>query len=276
MASQRIRVAYLGPEATFTHEAAVRHFGDTAEFIPVSDIVGIFDETEAGRADAGVVPIENALEGAVNITLDRLFGSSLRVVGEVILPIDIHLLTRAKSLDAVERVLSQYHAVAQCRRWLRENLPDVQIEEVASTSLAAKMAAESENLAALGSRMAGAHYGLTVLVEKLDTERINVTRFFVLGHEVPPPTGRDRTSIIFTLPNEAGALYRAFEPLAERGINMTKIESRPSRQKAWEYVFFMDLEGHTEDKTLAEGLSALQERTDFMRVLGSYPAGNED
>ncbi|MDA1001370.1 MAG: prephenate dehydratase, partial [bacterium] len=248
MENRRIRVAYLGPEATFTHEAAVRHFGKGADFIPVSDIVGIFDEAESGRVDAGVVPIENALEGTVNITLDRLFRSSLRVVGEVSLPIDIHLLTRAKSLEAIERVMSHYHAVAQCRRWLRENLPGAQIEEVASTALAAKMAAESENLAALGSRMAGAHYGLRVLVEKLDTESINVTRFFVLGHEVPPPTGKDRTSIIFTLPNEAGALYRAFGPLAERGINMTKIESRPSRQRAWEYVFFMDVEGHAEDK----------------------------
>ncbi|MEK6710963.1 MAG: prephenate dehydratase, partial [Nitrospinota bacterium] len=267
------RVSYLGPEATFTHEAALRHFGPGAEFLPAGSIAAVFDEVEAGRAAQGVVPVENALEGTVNVTLDRLIDSPLVITGEVRLPIDIHLLTLASGLRGIRRVLSHPHAVAQCRRWLGENLPEAEVEEVASTSLAAQLAAKDAALAALGSRLAGERYGLRLLVEKLDTESINVTRFFVLGRAPAPRAPRSRTSLLLVVRNEPGSLFRALAPVAEGGVNMTKIESRPSRRKAWDYVFFMDVEGHAEAPPLAGCLARLRGQVEYLRVLGSYPAG---
>ena len=217
------------------------------------------------------MPIENAIEGTVNITLDRLLESPLLVEGEIRLPIDIHLLTNAGSVREVERILSHPHAVAQCRRWLRENASGVKTEEVLSTSLAAKMAAGDSRLAALGSRLAADHYGLKILEEKLDSESINVTRFFVIGTEKPERAAHSKTSLLFGLPNESGALHKALEPIAERKLNMTKIESRPSRKEAWEYVFYMEIDSRSEDEAIAQGISELKNRVDFIRVLGSYP-----
>ena len=267
-----IRVSYLGPEATFTHEAALRHFGKEAEYLPADSIAAIFDEVEVGRADRGVVPVENALEGTVNVTLDRLVDSPLIIAGEVRLPIDIHLLTKAEGMRDIRRVLSHPHAVAQCRRWLQKHLPGVAVEEVASTSRAAREASLDPSLAALGSRIAAGHYGLKVLAEKLDTESINVTRFFVLAKEPVPKKGRARTSLLFVVKNEPGSLYRAMGPIAGAGVNMTKIESRPSRRKAWDYVFFMDVEGHAGEPPLAGCLECLRGEVEYLRVLGSYPA----
>lgn len=265
------RVSYLGPEATFTHEAAILRFGEEAALTPVQSIDAVFDEVEGRRSRWGVVPIENAIEGTVNITLDRLLGSSLLVEGEIRLPIDIHLLTNAGSIEEVERILSHPHAVAQCRRWLRANASGVKIEEVLSTSLAAKMAAEDPGLAALGSRLAAEHYGLKIMEEKLDSEIINVTRFFVIGTEKPEQAAQSKTSLLFGLKNESGALYKALAPIAERELNMTKIESRPSRKVAWEYVFYMEIDGFAEDEAIAKGILELTNLVDFVRVLGSYP-----
>lgn len=265
------RVSYLGPEATFTHEAAILRFGEGAALTPVQSIDAVFDEVEGRRSRWGVVPIENAIEGTVNITLDRLLGSSLLVEGEIRLPIDIHLLTNAGSIEEVERILSHPHAVAQCRRWLRANASGVKIEEVLSTSLAAKMAAEDPGLAALGSRLAAEHYGLKIMEEKLDSEIINVTRFFVIGTEKPEQAAQSKTSLLFGLKNESGALYKALAPIAERELNMTKIESRPSRKVAWEYVFYMEIDGFAEDEAIAKGILELTNLVDFVRVLGSYP-----
>ena len=265
------RVSYLGPEATFTHEAAILRFGEGAALTPVQSIDAVFDDVEGRRSRWGVVPIENAIEGTVNITLDRLLGSSLLVEGEIRLPIDIHLLTNAGSIEEVERILSHPHAVAQCRRWLRANASGVKIEEVLSTSLAAKMAAEDPGLAALGSRLAAEHYGLKIMEEKLDSEIINVTRFFVIGTEKPEQAAQSKTSLLFGLKNESGALYKALAPIAERELNMTKIESRPSRKVAWEYVFYMEIDGFAEDEAIAKGILELRNLVDFVRVLGSYP-----
>ena len=265
------RVSYLGPEATFTHEAAILRFGEGAALTPVQSIDAVFDDVEGRRSRWGVVPIENAIEGTVNITLDRLLGSSLLVEGEIRLPIDIHLLTNAGSIEEVERILSHPHAVAQCRRWLRANASGVKIEEVLSTSLAAKMAAEDPGLAALGSRLAAEHYGLKIMEEKLDSEIINVTRFFVIGTEKPERAAQSKTSLLFGLKNESGALYKALAPIAERELNMTKIESRPSRRAAWEYVFYMEIDGFAEDEAISQGISELKNLVDFVRVLGSYP-----
>ncbi len=265
------RVSYLGPEATFTHEAAILRFGEGAALTPVQSIDAVFDDVEGRRSRWGVVPIENAIEGTVNITLDRLLGSSLLVEGEIRLPIDIHLLTNAGSIEQVERILSHPHAVAQCRRWLRANASGVKIEEVLSTSLAAKMAAEDPKLGALGSRLAADHYGLKIMEEKLDSEIINVTRFFVIGTEKPERAAQSKTSLLFGLKNESGALYKALAPIAERELNMTKIESRPSRKVAWEYVFYMEIDGFAEDEAITKGISELRNLVDFVRVLGSYP-----
>jgi chorismate mutase/prephenate dehydratase len=265
------RVSYLGPEATFTHEAAILRFGEGAALTPVQSIDAVFDDVEGRRSRWGVVPIENAIEGTVNITLDRLLGSTLLVEGEIRLPIDIHLLTNAGSVEEVERILSHPHAVAQCRRWLRANASGVKIEEVLSTSLAAKMAAEDPGLAALGSRLAAEHYGLKIMEEKLDSEIINVTRFFVIGTEKPEQAAQSKTSLLFGLKNESGALYKALAPIAERELNMTKIESRPSRKVAWEYVFYMEIDGFAEEEAIAKGILELRNLVDFLRVLGSYP-----
>ena len=265
------RVSYLGPEATFTHEAAILRFGEGAALTPVQSIDAVFDDVEGRRSRWGVVPIENAIEGTVNITLDRLLESPLLVEGEIRLPIDIHLLTNAGSIEQVERILSHPHAVAQCRRWLRANASGVKIEEVLSTSLAAKMAAEDPGLAALGSRLAAEHYGLKVFAEKLDSEIINVTRFFVIGTEKPEQAAQSKTSLLFGLKNESGALHKVLAPIAERELNMTKIESRPSRRVAWEYVFYMEIDGFAEDEATAKGILELRNLVDFVRVLGSYP-----
>ncbi len=265
------RVSYLGPEATFTHEAAILRFGEEAVLTPVESIDAVFDEVEGRRSRWGVVPIENAIEGTVNITLDRLLESPLLVECEVRLPIDIHLLTNEDSIENVERILSHPHAVAQCRTWLRENASGVRIEEVWSTSLAAKMAAGEPKLAALGSRLAAEYYGLKIFAEKLDSEIINVTRFFVIGTEKPERGERSKTSLLFGLKNESGALYKALAPIAGRELNMTKLESRPSRKVAWEYVFYMEVDGFAEDEAIAKGISDLRGLVEFIRVLGSYP-----
>lgn len=265
------RVSYLGPEATFTHEAAILRFGQGAVLAPEPSIDAVFDETESRRSRWGVVPIENAIEGTVNVTLDRLLESPLSLAGEVRLPIDIHLLTNAASMGEVERILSHSHAVAQCRGWLREKAAGIRVEQVASTSLAAKMAAADARLAALGSRLAARRYGLRILEEKLDSESINVTRFFIIGAERPECGAHSKTSLLFGLKNESGALYNALAPIAERKLNMTKIESRPSRKKAWEYVFYVEIDGHLEDAEIAAGIRDLETRVASLRVLGSYP-----
>ncbi len=265
------RVSYLGPEATFTHEAAILRFGEGAALSPAQSIDAVFDEVEGRRSRWGVVPIENAIEGTVNITLDRLLESPLLVECEITLPIDIHLLTNADSIAEVDCILSHPHAVAQCRRWLRENASGVKIEEVWSTSLAAKMAAEDPGRAALGSRFAAEHYGLKIIEEKLDSEIINVTRFFVIGTEKPERGTYSKTSLFFGLPNESGALHKALAPIAERELNMTKLESRPSRRAAWEYVFYMEIDGFAEDEAISQGISELRNLVEFIRVLGSYP-----
>lgn len=269
--SVRLRVSYLGPEATFTHQAAIFYFGETAQLMPAPTINAIFEETESGRTEMGVVPVENALEGSVNITLDLLIDSPLQIVGSVILPIDIHLLTNAGSINQIRVVKSHPHALAQCRPWLQRNLPDALMETVDSTSLAAQEASRNPEWAALGSRMAAEKFGLDVLVEKLDSESINVTRFFVLGRKSPEPSKPAMTSVLFVLKNEPGALHNALGAIAGRGLNMTKIESRPSRRLAWDYVFFVDIDGHAEDPNLAEGLAELRDKTEFFRLLGSYP-----
>jgi chorismate mutase / prephenate dehydratase len=267
-----LTIAYLGPRATFTHQAALQRFGASVSYRPARSTSEVFDEVERHRADFGVVPVENSTEGAVNVTLDRLIDSDVVICGELRLDISQQLLSRAAELSEVKRVLSHPQGLAQCRGWLAEHLPEVPTEEVLSTALAAEMAAGDTTIAAIASALAGELYGVPILRAKIEDNPYNSTRFLVVGHHASGPTGRDKTSILFAMRNEPGTLYRILEPLARLGINLTKIESRPAKQRPWEYVIFVDLEGHRATPQIASALREIEERTLFLKVLGSYPA----
>jgi chorismate mutase / prephenate dehydratase len=267
-----LTIAYLGPPATFTHQAALQRFGASAEYRPVRTIVDVFEEVERGAARYGVVPVENTTEGAVNVTLDRLIESSAMICGELALDIAQYLLSHAPTLGEVKRVLSHPQGLAQCRQWLDVNLPDVPRTEVPSTAGAAEIAAGDRSAAAIASELAGRLYGVPVLRARIEDNAHNSTRFLVIGREPAGPTGRDKTSILFAMRNEPGTLHRILEPLARLGLNLTKIESRPAKGRPWEYVIFVDLEGHRESAPVASALAEMGERTLFLRVLGSYPA----
>jgi len=267
-----LTVAYLGPPATFTHQAALQHFGATCRFTPARAIVDIFDIVEGGRAEYGVVPVENSTEGAVNVTLDRLIDSDVLICGERYLTISQHLLSHARELRDVKAVLSHPQGLAQCRRWLAQHMPDVPTQEFSSTAGAAEQAAGDPSLAAIASDLAGELYGVPVLRPRIEDNPHNATRFLVIGHAPAGATGRDKTSILFAMRNEPGALYRILEPLARAGINLSKIESRPAKRRSWEYVMFVDFEGHRTTSAVTAALADLEARTLFLRVLGSYPA----
>ncbi|HEX3177302.1 MAG TPA: prephenate dehydratase [Methylomirabilota bacterium] len=268
-----LAVAYLGPQATFTHQAARERFGAAAELKPTRSIGEIFDEVERGRAAFGVVPVENSTEGAVNVTLDRLVESDVLICGEAYLEIGQQLLSRAGSLSEVKRVLSHPQGLAQCRGWLAQHLPDVPTEETSSTAAAVEMAVSDPTLAGIASSLAGELYGVPVLAERIEDNRHNATRFLVIGRRPSGISGQDKTSILFAMRNEPGALYRILEPFVKSGINLTKIESRPAKSRAWEYVIFVDFEGHQDTPPVAAALKELGERTLYLKILGSYPAG---
>ena len=268
-----LSVAYLGPQATFTHQAARERFGAAAELRPTRGISDVFDEVERGRVAFGVVPVENSTEGAVNVTLDRLVESDALICGEAYLEIAQHLLSRAASLGEVKRVLSHPQGLAQCRGWLVQHLPDVPTEETSSTAAAVEMAAADPSLAGIASALAGELYGVPVLRERIEDNRHNATRFLVIGRQPIGPSGHDKTSILFAMRNVPGALYRILEPIVGNGINLTKIESRPAKHRAWEYVIFVDVEGHRDTPNVAAALREIAERTIYLKILGSYPAG---
>jgi chorismate mutase / prephenate dehydratase len=268
-----LEVAFLGPEATFTHEASKRHFGMSARLGARSTIAEVFAEVERGRADYGVVPIENSTEGVVNHTLDSFMQSDLSICAEVLLQVSHHLLSRSGEIGRITKVYSHPQALAQCRAWLAANLAGIPLVDVSSTARAAQLAAEDPGAAAIASELAGAIYGLQSAASHLEDLRGNLTRFLVIGRDQPSPTGADRTSIMFALKDEAGVLFRALQPFASRDINLSRIESRPSRRRAWEYLFFIDLDGHKEQPAVNEAVTALQEACEFVKVLGSYPRG---
>ena len=265
-------VAYLAPPATFTHQAARERFGEAAEYHPSRTIAEIFDDVERGRAQFGVVPVENSTDGAVNVTLDRLAHTELSICGELTLEIAQQLLSRATSLADVKRVLSHPQGLGQCRGWLAEHLPDVPQEETASTAGAAEVAATDPHVAAIASELAGRLYGVPVLRRRIEDNPHNATRFLVLGRRAVGPSGRDKTSILFAMPNQPGALYRILEPFARTGINLTKIESRPAKRMPWEFVMFVDFEGRRDTPAVADALREAAERTVYLKILGSYPA----
>jgi chorismate mutase / prephenate dehydratase len=265
-------VAYLGPPATFTHQAAVRRFGSSASFVPVRNIADIFDEVEHERADYGVVPVENSTEGTVNVTLDRLIDADVLITGEVTLDITQHLLSRASDLAEIKTVCSHPQALAQCRRWLGAHLPDAAVEDMPSTTAAAARAKDDPAVAAIAAEMAARWYDVPILRRRIEDNPSNSTRFLVIGRRPAPATGRDKTSILFSMKNEPGVLVSILEPFAARRLNLTKIESRPTKRRPWEYVNFVDFEGHRETDVVRDVLTEIKERCELLKVLGSYPA----
>jgi chorismate mutase / prephenate dehydratase len=267
----QLKVAFLGPEATFTHMAARGRFGLSARYVPAATIAGVFTEVDKGLADLGVVPIENSTEGVVNSTLDMFMDSALTIQAEIVLHVSHCLLTRTGTLDGIQKVYSHPQALAQCRSWLSANLPKAALIEVASTALAARLSKDDPVAAAVASELAGQLYDLKVAKEKIEDEVRNVTRFLVIGRTAPARTGRDKTSLMLSVRDQAGVLFRVLEPLAHRSINLTRIESRPSRRKAWDYVFFLDLDGHADDEAIKGAIDDLRKVCEDVTVLGAYP-----
>ncbi len=266
-----IGISYLGPEATFTHQAAMEFFGGSAEFTPGASVPDVFRSVETSQCDYGVVPVENSTEGSVNVTLDRLMSSPLKVTGEILFNISHCIISREASLQSVERVISHPQALAQCRGGLDRCLPNASVVPAASTAAAAEVACCEPGTAAVGSEMLSRQYGLEVLARDIQDRPVNLTRFLVLGHEDCAPTGRDKTSILFATPDQPGSLHRALAVLADKGVNLTRIESRPSKENPWEYVFFTDLDGHREDPEVKDALEKLSGYARKLKILGSYP-----
>jgi chorismate mutase/prephenate dehydratase len=267
-----LSVAYLGPPTTFTHQAAELRFGSAARFLPARSIGEVFDLVERGQAGFGVVPVENSTEGAVNITLDRFIDSELSIVGEILLEIAHHLLSRASDPAHLKAVYSHPQALAQCRQWLTTHLGDVPTVEVSSTAAAAERARDDPWAGAIASELAARLYDLPVLKARIEDNPYNSTRFLVVGRRAMAPSGKDKTSILFSMKNEPGSLYRILETFAVRGLNLTKIESRPTKRRPWEYVIFVDFEGHRDTPLVQEVLAEVGRRSIFLKVLGSYPA----
>jgi chorismate mutase/prephenate dehydratase len=266
-------VGYLGPEGSFSHQAALILFGEGAVLKGTDTIEDIFELVEKGECDQGVLPVENSYEGSVGITLDLFNRYQPGIFAEFYLRIIHNLLSRESDISGIKRIYSHPQAVAQCRRWLRKNLPDIPLAEVSSTSYAAKLAAAESETGSIGSGFAAETYNLNLLSENIEDNRDNITRFLVIGNRLTKPTGRDKTSILLLLKHEPGALYKCLSVLADRKINMTKIESRPVKTKSWEYLFFVDLEGHYVEMHVREALQDMEDHCEFIRTLGSYPRG---
>jgi chorismate mutase / prephenate dehydratase len=271
-----LRVAFLGPEGTFSHQAAKYQFGLSVMSMPQGAIPAVFQAVERGQADYGVVPVENATEGAIDPTLDTFLDSSLRIVAEILLPVDLALLVHHEmELPQIRRVYSHPQPLGQSQRWLATHLPDAAQIAASSTIEAARLAREDAEGAAIASDLAAKLFDLRVAAESIQDLCSNATRFWVLGHQPVAPTGKDRTSLVATVKDGPGALLHLLEPLAKRGLNLTRIQSRPTRRKAWEHAFFLDFEGHEQDEPIAAALTELREVTAGLKLLGSYPQAQE-
>jgi chorismate mutase/prephenate dehydratase len=268
-----LKVAFLGPEGTFTQQAVFRHFGHSVRALALPTVDEVFQEVEAGNADFGIVAIENSSEGTITNTLDRFLTSPVHICGEVELRIHHCLMGKMDALARVTRVCSHSQALAQCRGWLDEHLPDAERVPVASNAEGARRARDEHGSAAIAGEAAAEVYGLNILAREIEDRADNATRFLVLGRKLLRPSGADRTTLLLSIGDtqSPGALHRLLEPLARNGISMTRIESRPSRRRKWDYVFFIDIEGHAEDARVRKALAALKKRASLFRVLGSYP-----
>jgi len=273
---EAIRVSYLGPEGTFSGQAVRKHFGRAVEALPAASVDEAFRRCESGSAQFTVVPVENSTEGAVGRTLDLLLTTPLRICGEIELRVQQNLLSKASSLQAIRRIYSHAQSLAQCNGWLAQNLPNVERVPVTSNAGAARRAADEPAAAAIAGEAAAERYQLGVLARAIEDDPNNTTRFLVLGNVDPAPTGRDRTSIVLSAENKPGAVHALLTPLAQHRVSMTRIESRPARARSalWEYMFFIDVEGHQKDETVARALAELKRLAPYLKVLGSYPAAN--
>ncbi len=267
-----LKIAYLGPQATFTHLAALKRFGSQVEYLACKSITDVFLEVERGRANYGVVPIENSIEGAVSHTLDMFMDSDLKICSQIILDVSHNLLANCQK-DKVKRVYSIGQVFGQCRIWLQENLTHIELIEVSSTTAAAQIARREKNSACIASLLAAKVYQLKVLASDIEDSPHNITRFLVIGKLDVPQTSRDRTSIMFSIKDKVGALHDMLLPFKKYRINLTKIESRPSKKKAWDYYFYVDLEGHRQDAKIKKALLELESKCKFLKILGSYPVG---
>ena len=266
-----LQVAYLGPAGTFSELAMVRQFGSGVSGVPCVSIDEVFRAAEAGNVEFAIVPVENSTEGAVSRSLDLLLATPLRILAEVSVPVRHHLLTMAGTLDGVARVYSHPQTFGQCVGWLNQHLPTLERVTVASNAEAARLAAADPTSAAIAGENAASLYGLQIAAEHIQDDPQNRTRFVVLGNQATAPSGRDKTSLILSVPNKAGAVYHMLTPLAQHGVSMTRFESRPARLGAWEYYFYVDIEGHESEPKTAEALRALREVCAYFKSLGSYP-----
>lgn len=269
----RLKVAYLGPESTFTHEAARRAFGSSVELEPLPSVSEVFAWMERGEVQYGVVPVENSLEGAVTHTLDELMASPLKICGEIYLPVSQNLMSKEPELERIETVCSHPMALAQVAGWLRHHLPLAKLEETDSTAAAATRAATEPGVAVVGSALSAETNGLLILARNIQDARANTTRFIILGRTWAGPTGRDKTSVVFSVKDRPGVLKDALSAFAEEGINLTRIESRPSRKRAWTYVFFADFQGHPSEERVQRTMTKLEDYCPYVSVIGAYPEG---
>jgi chorismate mutase/prephenate dehydratase len=266
-----LSVAFLGPEATFSHLAALKKFGHATRYGPMPTIQEVFTEVEKGNFQYGVVPIENSTEGVVNDTLDLFADSPLKICGEIFLEVCHDLLSKTGQRQDIEVIYTHPQAYGQCRRWLATHVPDIPILEVASTGVAAQKAAKNPNSAAIASAFAAPLYDLRVVAPRIEDQPGNMTHFFVIGPDEPGPTGHDKTSVIFAVDDIPGALHQTLQPLAERNINMSRIVSRPIKTEAWRYRFFVDLEGHCQDPQVGQVLEQIKKMCAWFKLLGSFP-----
>ncbi len=269
-----LKLGFRGPEGTFTQAAVYRHFGHSVRALPFATIDEVFHDVESGHADFGVVPVENSTEGTVNNTLDMFLTSPLKIAGEVELRIEQHLLGRMKDLGSIERVCAHEQALAQCRAWLREYLPHAELIGVSSNAVGARRARDEKGTAAIGGEAAAEVYGLDYLVRNIEDRPDNATRFLVVGRDLLPPSGDDKSTVLVSTADTAsgaGVLHALLEPFARFGVNMTRIESRPSRRRNWDYVFFLDLDGHAQEPPLSDALQELEKISSLFRVIGAYP-----
>lgn len=263
-------IAYLGPEATFTHQAAIQRFGSSLLYAAQKTIADVFNEVAKGRADYGVVPVENSTEGVVTHTLDMFVDSDLKIVSQIVLPIS-HCLVSKSRREGIKKLYVHPQSLAQCRTWVHKNLGGAEIVETSSNARSAELAAKEKHSAAIAGLLAAEKYGVPVLEHDIQDNAANATRFLVLGRKCSPATGHDRTSLMFSIADEVGALHRALAPFRKFRLNMTKIESRPSKRRVWEYFFFVDCDGHSSEGKVAKAIVQLAAQCSFVKVLGSYP-----
>lgn len=268
---KELTVAFLGPLGTFSEEAANKQFGGLTSPVECTSIDEVFRMVEAGKVDYGVVPVENSTEGAIGRTLDLLMMTCASICGEVTLPVHHNLLSQQAGKEQIYKVYSHAQSLAQCHEWLNQNLPDIERQAVASNAEAARLAAQEPDAAAIASRRAGELFGLNLLADNIEDDPKNTTRFLVLASHDVAPSGKDKTSLLMATRNVPGAIVDLLEPLARHQVSMTKLESRPSRMGVWEYVFFVDIEGHQLDTNVAAAMAELQKRASLVKVLGSYP-----